>query len=349
VPQLAPAADTARREPVGALLAPERIVSAPILTVEELVKRFAGPRRLFGPRSFLRAVDGVSFTVARGESLGLVGESGCGKSTVARCLLRLVEPDEGTLRFDDIDVCALDRPGLRALRRRMQLVFQDPYASLNPRRTIEQTLTEPMRVHGTVEPGQIRERMASALAEVGLPPDAGRRFPHEFSGGQRQRVGIARALVLQPEFIIADEPVSALDVSVQAQILKLLEDLRSRHGLSFLFVSHDLGVVRHVCDRVAVMYLGRIVEEAPIPAIFDAPLHPYTQMLRAASPVPDPRARFALPRITGEIPSAMNPPPGCVFHPRCAHAMPRCSREIPVLKEVEAGRRVACFLHEANG
>jgi peptide/nickel transport system ATP-binding protein len=348
MPHDASAVDGIGSRALGALLAQEWHMNAPLLTVENLVKHFAGPWRAFGTRASLRAVDGVSFTVARGESLGLVGESGCGKSTVARCLLRLTEPDAGVVRFDGIEVRDLDRAGLRALRRRMQLIFQDPYASLNPRRTIEQTLVEPMRVHGTVAPAQIRERLAAALEEVGLPTDAGRRFPHEFSGGQRQRVGIARALVLQPEFIIADEPVSALDVSVQAQILKLLEDLRSRHGLSFLFVSHDLGVVRHVCDRVAVMYLGHIVEEAPIPAIFDEPLHPYTQMLRAASPVPDPRARFALPRITGEIPSAMNPPSGCVFHPRCPHAMPRCSIEVPVLKDVAAGRRVACFLHDAS-
>jgi oligopeptide/dipeptide ABC transporter ATP-binding protein len=314
------------------------------LAVEGLVKRFRAGSSLFTRRAMVHAVEGVTFTVPAQASLGLVGESGCGKSTVARCLLRLVEPDEGTVRFGGVDVLSLGQPALRALRRRVQMVFQDPYASLNPRRTVAQTLAEPLRVHGVAKGRAIAERVASVLAEVGLPEDSARRFPHEFSGGQRQRVGIARALVLEPEFIIADEPVSALDVSVQAQILKLLENLRERHGLSFLFVSHDLGVVRHICDRVAVMYLGRIIEEAPVPEIFDSPLHPYTQMLRAASPVPDPRARFSLPRVVGEIPSALNPPPGCAFHTRCPQAMARCKEATPPMLEVSAGRRVACHL-----
>jgi oligopeptide/dipeptide ABC transporter ATP-binding protein len=318
------------------------------LAVEALVKRFRVGSSLFARRSLVHAVEGVTFTVAARASLGLVGESGCGKSTVARCLLRLEEPDGGSVRFDGVDVLALGKPALRALRRRVQMVFQDPYASLNPRRTVAQTLAEPLRVHGVAKGRAIAERVTSVLAEVGLPEDSARRFPHEFSGGQRQRVGIARALVLEPEFIIADEPVSALDVSVQAQILKLLENLRERHGLSFLFVSHDLGVVRHICDRVAVMYLGRIIEEAPVPEIFDSPLHPYTQMLRAASPVPDPRARFSLPRVVGEIPSALNPPPGCAFHTRCPQAMPRCKEATPPMLEVAPGRRVACHLFPAN-
>ncbi len=225
------------------------------------------------------------------------------------------------------------------------MIFQDPYASLNPRRTVEQTLAEPMRVHEMASNRELADRVAAALTEVGLPADSARRFPHEFSGGQRQRIGIARALILQPELIVADEPVSALDISVQAQILKLLEDLRDKRGLSMLFVSHDLGVVRHVCDRVAVMYLGRVVEEAPNPQIFDEPLHPYTQMLRAASPVPDPKARFALPRIVGEIPSALNPPPGCAFHTRCPQAMSVCREALPEMREVSKGRFVACHLY----
>jgi peptide/nickel transport system ATP-binding protein len=320
----------------------------PILSVGGLGKRFAVGGGLFRRAAQVHAVVDVSFSVAERASLGLVGESGCGKSTLARCVLRLLEPDSGRIVFEGEEVMTMGRPALRGLRRRIQMVFQDPYASLNPRRTVAQTLAEPLRVHGLVRGREIESRVGVALAEVGLPPDSAKRFPHEFSGGQRQRIGIARALMLQPHFIVADEPVSALDVSVQAQVLKLLESLRDRHGLSLLFVSHDLGVVRHVCDRVAVMYLGRIVEEAPVPDIFDTPLHPYTQMLRAASPVPDPKARFALPRVVGEIPSAMDPPRGCAFHPRCPSVMPRCSQELPQLAEVAPGRRVACFLHTAN-
>ena len=320
----------------------------PILDVRGLGRRFAVGGGMFRRPAQVHAVVDVSFAVPERASLGLVGESGCGKSTLARCLMRLVEPDEGRIVFDGEDVMAADRAALRSVRRRMQMVFQDPYASLNPRRTVSQTLAEPLHVHG-LRGREITDRVAAALAEVGLPPDSLKRFPHEFSGGQRQRIGIARALVLQPRFIVADEPVSALDVSVQAQVLKLLESLRERHGLSLLFVSHDLGVVRHVCDRVAVMYLGRIVEEAPVPEIFDEPLHPYTRVLRAASPVPDPKARFALPRVVGEIPSAMDPPTGCAFHPRCPSAMPRCSRERPPSVEVGAGRRVSCFLHAQAG
>ncbi len=318
--------------------------AAPILAVAGLGKHFAVGGGLFRRAARVHAVVDASFTVGRQESLGLVGESGCGKSTLARCLLRLTEPDEGSILFEGEEVRTLGRAALRQVRQRMQMVFQDPYASLNPRRTVMQTLAEPLRVHGLARGREVDERVGAALAEVGLPADSARRFPHEFSGGQRQRIGIARALVLAPRFIVADEPVSALDVSVQAQVLMLLEGLRERHGLSLLFVSHDLGVVRHVCDRVAVMYLGRVVEEAPVPAIFDRPLHPYTQMLRAASPVPDPKARFALPRVIGEIPSPMDPPRGCAFHPRCPNAVARCGEERPALVEVEAGRRVACHL-----
>jgi len=318
--------------------------AAPILSVEGLGKRFAVGGGLLRRPSLVHAVVDASFTVGPRESLGLVGESGCGKSTLARCLLRLVEPDEGRIVFEGRDVRALDRPAMREVRRHLQIVFQDPYASLNPRRTVEQTLAEPLRVHGIASGEDVPARVHAVLAEVGLPPDSLKRFPHEFSGGQRQRIGIARALVLSPRFIVADEPVSALDVSVQAQVLKLLEGLRDRHGLSLLFVSHDLGVVRHVCDRVAVMYLGRIVEEAPVPAIFDEPLHPYTRMLRDASPVPDPGARFALPRVVGEIPSAMDPPRGCAFHPRCPDATARCAEAVPETVDLGGGRRVACHL-----
>src|SRR5438477_5527604 len=265
----------------------------------------------------VRAVDGVSFAVVRGEAFGLVGESGCGKSTAARAVLRLIVPDAGQVRFADIDVAKAEGSTLQRLRRRMQIIFQDPYSSLNPRRTIGQALTEPLGVHGLAHGRAARERAIALLEEVGLPPSAYDRHPHEFSGGQRQRVGIARALSVEPELIVADEPVSALDVSVQAQVLLLLRELQERRGLTFVFVSHDLGVVRWFCSCVAVMYLGRIVEDGPVARVFGAPRHPYTRMLRDASPTPDPDIRAQLPRIIGEIPSAANPPAGCHFHPRC--------------------------------
>ncbi|HYH37669.1 MAG TPA: oligopeptide/dipeptide ABC transporter ATP-binding protein [Azospirillum sp.] len=312
------------------------------LEVRDLRKDFR-QGGLFGrARRVVRAVDGVDLAVAPGGSLGLVGESGCGKSTAARCILRLVEADGGTIRYEGTDVRAARGPELRRLRRRVQMVFQDPYSTLNPKRTVGQTLEEPLRVHGLAGGRAAREAARALLAEVGLGADALERYPHEFSGGQRQRVGIARALILGPSLLVADEPVSALDVSVQAQILRLLDDLRERRGLSFLFVSHDLGVVRHICESVAVMYLGRVVERGPVRAVFDAPLHPYTRVLRAASPVPDPGARVALARIEGEIPSATAPPPGCGFHPRCPLATARCRQERPALREVAPGRAVAC-------
>jgi peptide/nickel transport system ATP-binding protein len=306
-----------------------------LLDVRGLRKHFHPKRRVT-----VRAVEDVSFTLRRGEAFGLVGESGCGKSTAARALLRLIEPDAGSVHFAGTDVLAARGAALKAIRRRMQIVFQDPYSSLDPRQSIGAALTEPMRVHGLATGREARRRAAGLLEEVGLPPAALDRYPHEFSGGQRQRIGIARALALEPELIVADEPVSALDVSVQAQVLLLLEELRRRRGLAFLFVSHDLSVVRWFCERVAVMYLGRIVEEGPVDRVLNAPLHPYAAMLRDAYPVPDPAQRTTLPRIIGEIPSAAAPPPGCAFHPRCVHAMPRCSAEAPVLRG-----SVACHLH----
>ena len=321
-------------------------MSAPmseILQVLNLVKRFEiGGGWLGSPKKTVRAVNDVSFSVMRGQSLGLVGESGCGKSTVARALLRLVEPDAGTILFDGADLRAANAAQLRALRRRIQLVFQDPYASLNPRRTVRQTLVEPLRVHKLGDEAWIRAKVESTIQEVGLPVSALDRYPHEFSGGQRQRIGIARALVLDPELIIADEPVSALDVSVQAQILQLLERLKRERGLSFVFVSHDLGVIRHFCDTVCVMYLGRIIEQGPTRAVLDAPRHPYSSILRDSSPVPDPAARIALSKIVGEIPAPTNPPPGCSFHPRCTYARPECREKIPALNQ-EDGHHVACF------
>jgi oligopeptide/dipeptide ABC transporter ATP-binding protein len=324
-------------------------MSDPVLTVEGLRKHFVSRKGFPKPRTVtVRAVEDVSFRIAAGEAFGLVGESGCGKSTAARALLRLIEPDAGAIRWKGEDVIAARGAALKALRRRMQIVFQDPYSSLDPRQSIGSALVEPMRVHGIATGAEARRRAAALLEEVGLPPAALDRFPHEFSGGQRQRIGIARALAVEPELIVADEPVSALDVSVQA-----LQELRQRRGLSFLFVSHDLSVIRWFCDRVAVMYLGRIVEEGPAARVLAEPLHPYAAMLRDASPVPDPSRRGALPRIVGEIPSAANPPSGCPFHPRCPHAMPVCAQEMPrwtlaaggggVAREGAGG--VACHLH----
>jgi peptide/nickel transport system ATP-binding protein len=316
-----------------------------LLQVRNLVKRFeSGGGWLGGRKQIVRAVNDVSFDVAPGQSLGLVGESGCGKSTVARLLLRLIEPDEGSIRFDGQDLHAAGAAQMRTLRQRMQIVFQDPYASLNPRRTVRQTLAEPLRVHGLGDAARIDAKVAGTLQEVGLPLSALDRYPHEFSGGQRQRIGIARALVLDPELIVADEPVSALDVSVQAQILQLLDRLKRERGLSFVFVSHDLGVVRHFCDTVCVMYLGRIIERGPTRQVLDAPRHPYSRVLRDSSPVPDPRARIALARITGEIPSPTSLPAGCTFHPRCTSAQADCSARIPPLEAGRDGvRSVACF------
>ncbi|MGG5885675.1 ABC transporter ATP-binding protein [Falsiroseomonas sp. HC035] len=323
-------------------------MSEPVLVVDGLRKHFVSKKGFPTPRTVrVRAVEDISFTINAGEAFGLVGESGCGKSTAARALLRLIEPDAGTVTWKGENVLAARGAALKALRRRMQIVFQDPYSSLDPRQSIGDALMEPMRVHGLAEGKEARRRAGALLEEVGLPPAALDRFPHEFSGGQRQRIGIARALTVEPELIVADEPVSALDVSVQAQVLLLMQDLRKRRGLAFLFVSHDLSVVRWFCDRVAVMYLGRIVEEGPAGRVLANPMHPYAQMLRDASPIPDPSRRGVLPRIIGEIPSAANPPPGCPFHPRCVHAMPHCARELPrwTVTPGENQGGVACHLH----
>jgi len=323
-------------------------VNAPLLEVRGLSKSFAAAHNILGAvTARVHAVVGVSFAVMPGEAFGLVGESGCGKSTTGRALLRLVEPDAGSVLFKGQDVLRAGARRVRRLRRQMQIIFQDPYSSLNPRRTIGQALSEPLRVHRLAGRRERRARIAALLAEVGLPPDAIDKYPHEFSGGQRQRIGIARALALDPELIVADEPVSALDVSIQAQILVLLRGLQQRRGLSFVFISHDLGVVRHFCGSVAVMYLGHIVERGPVPAIFDAPLHPYTQVLRNASPVPDPKARVAMTRLDGEVASALAPPPGCHFHPRCPQAMEVCRAVYPEWVQVTPERGVACHLYPA--
>lgn len=316
--------------------------SETLLEVCDLAKYFTVTKGFPRPvTTTVRAVDGVSFAVPRGEAFGLVGESGCGKSTAARAVLHLTPPDAGRVRFAGIDVTGAKGSALQQLRRRMQIVFQDPYSSLNPRRTIGQALTEPLGVHGLARGRAARDRVIALLEEVGLPPSAYDRHPHEFSGGQRQRIGIARALSVEPELIVADEPVSALDVSVQAQVLLLLKDLQARRGLTFVFVSHDLGVVRWFCSRVAVMYLGRIVEDGPVSRVFGAPRHPYTRMLRDASPIPDPAIRGQLPRIIGEIPSAANPPTGCHFHPRCPRASDVCRTVYPEWR-IDGDGGVAC-------
>jgi len=325
-------------------------MSEALLEVEGLSKTFVARHGFLGAAAgHVRALSGISFSVRKGEAFGLVGESGCGKSTAGRAILRLIEPDTGQIRFKGEDVRAAGARRLRQLRRAIQIVFQDPYSSLNPRRTIGQTLGEPMAVHGLGSAAEIAAAVRAVLAEVGMPSDAAQKYPHEFSGGQRQRIGIARALVLQPELIVADEPVSALDVSIQAQILVLLRGLQERRHLSFIFISHDLGVVRHFCSAVAVMYLGHIVERGPVPAIFDEPLHPYTRVLRSASPVPDPKAKVIMAKLEGEIASALSPPSGCHFHPRCPHATEVCRRVYPEWVQVTPERGVACHLFPAAG
>ncbi|MBU8538031.1 ABC transporter ATP-binding protein [Falsiroseomonas tokyonensis] len=316
-----------------------------LLQVENLTKHYPVKKGLVLAKQVgtVRAVDGVSFQIERGETLAIVGESGCGKSTTARLVLRLIEPTSGTVRFDGQEVSGA---ALRTLRRRVQVVFQDPYASLNPRLRVADTIAEPMEVHGIGTPESRAARVRELLGLVGLAPFHAQRYPHEFSGGQRQRIGIARALAVQPELIICDEPVSALDVSIQAQVVNLLKDLQRRFGLSYLFIAHDLAVVHHMADRVAVMYLGQIVETAPKRAIFDRPAHPYTRALLSAIPHPDPRRRGLVKPIGGDVPSPMNPPPGCRFHTRCPFAQDRCKAEMPVLRDIGPGQQVACHFAE---
>ncbi len=309
-----------------------------LLQVEHLVKHFPVSGGI------VKAVDGVSFSLPPGETFGLVGESGCGKTTIGRTILRLVEPSGGSIVFDGRDLRQLSRSELRRIRRDMQIVFQDPYASLNPRMRIGEAIAEPLVIHGIGNAQSRREQVIELLRVVGLDPDYASRYPHEFSGGQRQRISIARALALRPKFIVADEPVSALDVSVQAQIVNLLADLREQFGLTYLFISHGLAVVEHFCTRVGTMYLGKLVEVAPTRRMFTQPRHPYTQALLESIPVPDPSRRKVHAPLAGDVPSPLAPPPGCRFHPRCPIAVDDCRHREPPMRDVGDGHQVACWL-----
>jgi oligopeptide/dipeptide ABC transporter ATP-binding protein len=322
----------------------------PLLEVTDLVKHYpvrAGVlRRGVG---IVHAVDGVSFSLSKGETLGLVGESGCGKSTVARSVLRLVEPTSGQIRIDGRDITHLSKGELRPVRRTMQIVFQDPFASLNPRMSAGDIVGEPLAVHGLATGEEQRQRVATLFQQVGLRPDQMTNYPHQFSGGQRQRICIARALALQPRLIVCDEPVSALDVSIQAQVINLLIDLQREQGFSYLFIAHDLAVVAHISHRVAVMYLGRIVEIADKAELFDNPRHPYTQALLASVPLADPRKKRLQPLVDGDVPSPVNPPSGCAFHTRCRYAIDRCKVERPALRDAGPRHQVACLLNDGTG
>jgi len=321
-----------------------------LLTVENLHKAFkVSANRPGAAKQLLKAVDGISFELKTGETLGLVGESGCGKSTTGKLLLRLIEPDQGIINFDGQTVTGMPKRQLTALRREMQIIFQDPYSSLNPRMRVGEIIGEPLVIHDLARGSDVREQVLILMKKVGLSPEHYDRYPHEFSGGQRQRIGIARTLAVQPRLVVADEPVSALDLSIQAQIVNLLRDLQQEFGLTYLFISHDLGVIQHVCDRVAVMYLGRIVELADAEQLYSQPRHPYTEALLNSVPIPDPQRIRQHQILSGEIPSPINPPNGCHFHPRCPYAQEICRQEYPPLQEQTAGHSAACHFSSEVG
>lgn len=322
-------------------------MSETLLEVKDLKKYFPITGGVLGRTvGHVKAVDGVSFSLKKGETFGLVGESGCGKSTTGRMLLRLIEPSEGSVQFEDHELTNLSKGQLRRIRREMQMVFQDPFASLNPRHTVEKIIEEPLKVHGMGNASERRKKVRELLETVGLSSYHAKRYPHQFSGGQRQRVGIARALAVQPKLIVADEPVSALDVSIQSQVLNLMKDLQSDFDLTYIFIAHDLGVVRHISDRVGVMYLGRLVEVADSEEVYENPKHPYTRALLSAVPVPDPEHKSNRTVLQGDVPSPADPPTGCAFHTRCPAAMDICKEVRPELKPDEPDHFVACHLYE---
>ena len=318
----------------------------PLLTVNNLEVHFPVKKGLFSRTvGYVYAVDGVSLTLEKGETIGLVGESGCGKTTTGMAILRLIEPTAGKVTFQGVDVSQMTKSQLRSLKKEMQIIFQDPYSSLNPRMTVNQILTDPMEIHGLYKGIERKDRVAYLLEKVGLSPEQGRRYPHEFSGGQRQRIGIARALVLNPQIVIGDEPVSALDVSIQAQIINLLIDLQEEFHLSYIIIAHDLAVVEHICDRIAVMYLGKIMEMASYQDLYTDPRHPYTQALLSAIPVADPKVKKEKTILKGDVPSPINPPAGCHFHPRCPRRMEGCDKREPELINTGDDHYVACYLY----
>jgi len=323
-------------------------MTRPLLEIRSLTKHFTSKQGFFSKEKVVRAVDGVNLSVYPGETVSIVGESGCGKSTTGRCILRLIEPTDGEILFEGNDIRKLNETDLRRARRDMQLVFQDPFASLNPRKTIGQMLEDPLIIHGIGTAQERRRQVEEMIGIVGLSKQHLDRFPHEFSGGQRQRIGIARALILRPKLIIADEPVSALDVSIQAQILNLMQDLQKEFNLTYLFISHDLSVVRHISDRVAVMYLGKVVEAADKKSLYESPTHPYTQALLSAVPVPNPHLTTQRILLEGDLPSPANPPAGCAFHPRCRRCMDICKTSAPAARERTAGHWVSCHLDDAG-
>lgn len=326
----------------------EAVTKKPLLDVRDLKQHFVQYRGLIRrTKSVVKAVDGVSFHIDESETLGLVGESGCGKSTLGRSILRLLEPTSGSLSFRGQDIIAADKDEMRALRRKMQIIFQDPFASLNPRMTVGNIIQEALIIHKIgVSAKDRKDRVMELLALVGLRRESISRYPHEFSGGQRQRIGIARALAVDPQFLVCDEPISALDVSIQAQIINLMQDLQYSLGLTYLFIAHDLHVVRHIASRIAVMYLGSLVEIGDAKTIYDSPKHPYTQALLSAVPVPDPTKKSSRILLNGEIPSPLNPPAGCKFHTRCPHVMPKCKVEVPELITIGSKQQAACYLYE---